>query len=118
MGGKLDKALKAKKIAKSKDPIITMASNLTAEYHKAVGKFQSSGAERRVLEGKVSKLIYEANKGKLPPDATFTLRIADGVVQGYNYNELILDCMIDTIVTMVNLPGHYLRDGKTLQRNC
>lgn len=86
MGGKLDKALKAKKIAKSKDPIITMASNLTAEYHKAVGKFQSSGAERRVLEGKVSKLIYEANKGKLPPDATFTLRIADGVVQGYNYN--------------------------------
>ena len=86
VNGNIDKALKPKKIVKSKDPVLTMASNLTQQYHQAVGKFQSSGAERRVLEGKVSKLVYEANKGKLPPDATFTLRIADGVVKGYNYN--------------------------------
>ena len=86
MAGNLDKVLKPKKIAKSKDPVLTMATNLTQQYHEAVGKFQSSGPERRVLEGKVSKLVYEANKGKLPPDATFTLRIADGVVKGYNYN--------------------------------
>lgn len=86
LAGNLDKTLKPKKIAKSKDPVLTMASNLTQQYHEAVGKFRASGAERRVLEGKVSKLAYEVNKGKLPPDATFTLRIADGVVKGYNYN--------------------------------
>ena len=84
--GKVEKALKPKKIAKSKDPLLTMASNLTGEYHKAVEKFQGSSPERRSLEGKISKLVYEVNKGKLPPDATFTLRIADGVVKGYNYN--------------------------------
>ena len=84
--GKIEKALKPKKIAKSKDPLLSMASNLTGEYHKAVEKFQTSSPERRALEGKISKLVYEVNKGKLPPDATFTLRIADGVVKGYNYN--------------------------------
>ncbi len=85
-GGNIDKVLKPKKIVKSKDPVLTMATNLTEQYNQAVGKFRASGAERRVLEGKVSKLAYEVNKGKLPPDATFTLRIADGVVKGYNYN--------------------------------
>ena len=86
LASNLDKTLKPKKILKSKDPVLTMATNLTTEYHTAVGKFRSSSPERRVLEGKVSKLVYEVNKGKLPPDATFTLRIADGVVKGYNYN--------------------------------
>ena len=83
---KVDKALKPKKLMKSKDPLFTMATNLTGQYGEAVGKFQSSSPKRRALESKISKLVYEANKGKLPPDATFTLRIADGVVSGYNYN--------------------------------
>ncbi len=83
---KIGKALKPKKLVKSKDPLLTMADQLTGRYNEAAMKYQSSSPERRVLEGKISKLVYESNKGKLPPDATFTLRIADGVVQDYNYN--------------------------------
>ena len=83
---KIEKALKPKKIAKSKDPIVGLADNLTGRYNEAAMKYRASAPERRVLEGKISKLVYETNKGKLPPDATFTLRIADGVVKGYNYN--------------------------------
>ena len=83
---KIAKTLRPKKITKSKDPIVGLASSLTERYAEAATKFRSSSPERRVLEGKISKLVYETNKGKLPPDATFTLRIADGLVKGYNYN--------------------------------
>ena len=85
-GKKLGKLLTAKKMAKGKDPLLKAANALTDKYQDAATQFRANGPERRALENKVSNVVYEVHKGNLPPDATFTLRIADGVVAGYEYN--------------------------------
>jgi len=42
-----------------------------------------------VLNQKLGRLIYEAYKDQIPPDATATLRISDGVIKPYEYNGTI-----------------------------
>ena len=83
---KIEKLLGAKKMSKGKDPLLKAANTLTTKYQDAATKFRAGGPDRRILENKVSNVVFEVHKGKLPPDATFTLRIADGVVAGYEYN--------------------------------
>lgn len=85
---KLEKLLegKPKKLKKSKDPIAQLANTLVPRYEEASGKFSASKAKRTELEGKIANEVYQVYGLDIPPDATFTLRIADGVVKGYNYN--------------------------------
>jgi hypothetical protein len=42
-----------------------------------------------VLNQKLGRLIYEAYKDQIPPDATATLRISDGIIKPYEYNGTI-----------------------------
>lgn len=42
-----------------------------------------------VLNQKLGRLIYEAYQNQIPPDATSTLRISDGVIKPYEYNGTI-----------------------------
>lgn len=85
---KLKKLLagKPKKLSKGKDPILKMANLLVPEYQKASGMFKASKAKRDALLEKVGEEIYNVYGLSIPPDASFTLRIADGVVKRYNYN--------------------------------
>ncbi len=39
-----------------------------------------------VLNQKLGRLIFDAYGSQIPPDATVTLRISDGVIKGYEYN--------------------------------
>jgi V8-like Glu-specific endopeptidase len=39
-----------------------------------------------VLNQKLGRLIFDAFGNQVPPDATVTLRISDGVIKGYEYN--------------------------------
>ncbi len=89
--GKLKKLLngKPKKLNKSKDPMVKMANLLVPEYQKAAGMFQSSKAKRDALLEKVGGEIFNVYGLSIPPDASFTLRIADGVVKRYDYNGTI-----------------------------
>ncbi len=88
---KLDKLLNAKpkKLAKSKDPIMKMANLILPKYQEAVQAFRSSIPVRRALEGKIANEAFQVYGLDIPPDATFTLRMADGVVGGYEYNGTI-----------------------------
>ncbi|GJM36243.1 MAG: hypothetical protein DHS20C18_52440 [Saprospiraceae bacterium] len=85
---KLKKLLsgKAKKLQKSKDPVIKFAQLAIPKFYDAVAIFRSSGPHRQELSKKIANEIYQIYGLDIPPDATFTLRIADGVVKGYDYN--------------------------------
>ena len=77
---------KEKNITKAKDPLIKAADVLVPRYSEAGAAFSGSGAKRRALEAKIANQAFEVYGTSLPPDATFTLRISDGVVKGYDYN--------------------------------
>lgn len=73
-------------IAASTDPMLLASRILIPKYKAAVGAFQSSSPARRGLEQKIANAAFQVYGDNLPPDATFTLRISDGVVKGYDYN--------------------------------
>ncbi len=77
---------KPKKLAKNNDPLLATTRKLIPAYNDAAVAFQSTGAERRGLEAKIANQAFEVYGDALPPDATFTLRISDGIVDGYDYN--------------------------------
>ena len=88
---KLEKLLdkKPKKIAKDNDVLFDLSELLVPKYYAAVSAFQSSGPARRANEERVAKEVFKVYGDNLPPDATFTLRISDGVVKRYAYNGTI-----------------------------
>ncbi len=77
---------KEKNITKSKDPIVKAADLLIPKFAESAAKFQDSAPSRRALEAKIANEAFNVLGNSLPPDATFTLRISDGVVKSYDYN--------------------------------
>ena len=76
-------------ILNSTDPFIVYvrdtqkkAMELQAQY----GKLTAEETSDNILLGRA---LYDVYGSEIPPDATFTLRIADGVVKGYPYNGTI-----------------------------
>ncbi len=76
----------AEHFKKADDPLIEVSRILIPKYEEAITAFQSSTAKRKALEAKIANAVFQVKGTDLPPDATFTLRLADGVVKGYNYN--------------------------------
>ncbi len=74
------------KYQKSKDALTNASLIVGSRYNKAGMNFQASSGERRALESKIANQVFNVYGTDLPPDATFTLRISDGVVKGYEYN--------------------------------
>ncbi len=85
---RLEKLLnsKLKKLNKSKDPIAKMGRIIADEFSTANQNLRSGSDTRRALEAKISNEVYNIYGLSIPPDATFTLRLADGVVKRYDYN--------------------------------
>ncbi|HEX5625700.1 MAG TPA: S46 family peptidase [Saprospiraceae bacterium] len=86
---KLEKILAkdADKFKKFNDPLLDAARIIAPRYQEAVSAFQGSTTRRRALEAKIANAVFNVKgSSQLPPDATFTLRLADGVVKAYDYN--------------------------------
>lgn len=76
----------AEKLAKCDDPLLEAGRFIMSRYQEAVTAFQSSTTKRKSLEAKIANNVFKVKGNNLPPDATFTLRLADGVVKPYEYN--------------------------------
>jgi hypothetical protein len=95
-------------ILKSTDPLISFiiatrehTREIQRKYDKVNEKLQASVQE-------LGKAMYEIYGTQIPPDATFTLRIADGTVKGYEYNGTIAP----PITTFYGMYDRYYSFGK------
>ncbi|MBL7853165.1 MAG: S46 family peptidase [Cyclobacteriaceae bacterium] len=73
-------------ILESNDPLLTLARISGKHYKEAAARNQANNARLATLRSKLALLLFEVYGTSIPPDATFSLRIADGVVKGYDYN--------------------------------
>jgi hypothetical protein len=79
----------AKAVADSKDPLVVFAravNPMATKHAMRAAKLNTTISANVELVGQA---IYAAYGESLPPDATFTLRITDGVVAGFPYNGTI-----------------------------
>ncbi|MBE0644620.1 MAG: S46 family peptidase [Bacteroidetes bacterium] len=73
-------------ILECKDPFVAAARLAQPRLNAASEIAQETGARDEVNRTLLGRALYDVYGTDIPPDATFTLRIADGVVKGYEYN--------------------------------
>ena len=78
--------MKASKLEKSEDPLLKVAKAFVPRFREASGKYGQVNQQNAGLQEKIMNLQFQLSGLNSPPDATFSLRIADGVVKGYEYN--------------------------------
>lgn len=76
----------AQAVQASKDPFIAAARDLEATANSYVKRAAQLNSVVSASAEKLGQAIFAAYGTALPPDATFTLRISDGVVKGFPYN--------------------------------
>jgi V8-like Glu-specific endopeptidase len=73
----------------SADPAIRLALVLDSVNAATTPQFQALLAEEAVQVQRLARALFAVYGTRLPPDATSSLRISDGVVRGYPYNSTI-----------------------------
>ncbi|SOD96152.1 S46 family peptidase [Spirosoma fluviale] len=72
--------------AASNDPMLALARIGFPRYLTAARQARQISQKQEVLRGQLGRMLYDVYGTAVPPDATFSLRINDGVVQSYDYN--------------------------------
>jgi hypothetical protein len=73
-------------ILNSEDPFIFYVMNTQNELKKMLDKSKSRNEREEILNQMLGEALYQVYGDAIPPDATGTLRFADGIVKGYDYN--------------------------------
>jgi len=73
-------------IASSDDPLIQLARISQPRFMYGATAARDANAKLNVERSKLGRLLYDVYGTNIPPDATFSLRISDGVVKSYEYN--------------------------------
>jgi hypothetical protein len=68
------------------DPLFRAARTMDSIYQAVLPQWQAVAAEERVERERLARALFVAYGTRVAPDATFTLRISDGIVAGYPYN--------------------------------
>lgn len=70
----------------SKDPAVPLIQAIAPLFFTTTQQMSDFNATEETLNGRLARTRFAVVGTQIPPDATFTLRIADGRVKGYNYN--------------------------------
>lgn len=73
----------------SSDPMLALARIGFPRYLTAARLARQLAQKQEVLRGQLGRMLYDVYGNAVPPDATFSLRINDGVVKSYAYNGTI-----------------------------
>jgi len=73
-------------VTSSTDPMLVLARAGQKRFEIANRQMQQVNARQTVLRSQLGRYVYDVYGNNVPPDATFSLRINDGIVKGYPYN--------------------------------
>ncbi len=73
-------------VLNSKDPFIYYILNTQDELKRLQDENKTRLDKEEILNQMLGEALYKVYGDAIPPDATGTLRIADGIVKGYDYN--------------------------------
>ncbi len=73
-------------ISAANDPLLKLAQQSVPRFQAATSNFGEVNTKLTALRARLGRLLYDIYGTSKPPDATFSLRISDGVVKGYEYN--------------------------------
>ncbi|MDX1661158.1 MAG: S46 family peptidase [Gemmatimonadota bacterium] len=73
-------------LAELDDPLIQLARVMDRRHREGVADWEAASSAEAAQEERLADALFEVYGTDLPPDATFTLRISDGVVRRYEYN--------------------------------
>lgn len=73
-------------VGSSNDPMLVLARIGFPRYVTAARQARQLSQQQEVLRGQLGRMLYAVYGTAVPPDATFSLRINDGVVKSYEYN--------------------------------
>ncbi len=68
------------------DPAVRLAAVMLPRFGAFQSRFTSLSDEEETVARQLGRARFDVYGSSIPPDATFSLRIADGVVKGYEYN--------------------------------
>jgi hypothetical protein len=68
------------------DPLFRVARAMDSIYNAVLPQWRAVAAEETVQRQRLARALFAVHGTRFPPDATFTLRIADGIVAGYPFN--------------------------------
>ena len=73
-------------VLNSDDPFIYYVLNTQDELKRMQDENQTRVDKEEILNQMLGEALYQVYGDAIPPDATGTLRFADGIVKGYDYN--------------------------------
>jgi hypothetical protein len=73
-------------VYKSNDPFISFISSTENRQTSLQSRMNELQEREKSYNNLLGRALYDVYGTSIPPDATFTLRISDGVIRGFNYN--------------------------------
>ncbi|MBI3004742.1 MAG: S46 family peptidase [Ignavibacteriales bacterium] len=99
---------KPEDVLSSSDPALSFAVHVAPRFSELQARLSEIRDKQNARVQVLGKAMYEVYGTSIPPDATFTLRIADGVVKGYDYNGTIAP----PVTTFYGMYDRYYSFGK------